>query len=150
MTADEVFALSLGPPIFLIVVHPLQMRELGFDGYAIDFVECPHAMRGFLMRECQLQRTVRPAPLSRELYQCFIQAIALQSGRLDLARAMELVSRTGGGNYIVGKTMNIVTRSQYGRRLPQNLTRGVREARTLAGSASMSYLFFFFCDLFLC
>jgi hypothetical protein len=38
----------------------LQMRELGFDGYAIDFVDCPHAMRGFLMRECQLHRTVRP------------------------------------------------------------------------------------------
>ena len=37
------------------------MRELGFDGYAIDFVDCPHAMRGFLMRECQLHRTVRLA-----------------------------------------------------------------------------------------
>jgi hypothetical protein len=116
------------------------MRELGFDGYAIDFVDCPHAMRVFLMRECQLHRTVRPAPSSCELYQCFAQAIALQTGRLDLARAMEVVSRTGGGNYIVGKTLNTVTRSQYGRRLPQNLTRGVRDARTLAGSAGMSYL----------
>ena len=44
---------------------------------------------------------------------------------------MELISRTGGGNYIIGKTMNMVTRSQYGRRLPQNLTRDVRQARTL-------------------
>ena len=55
---------------------------------------------------------------------------------------MEAVSRTGGGNYIVGKTMNIVTRSQYGRRLPQNLARGVREARTLVGPAGMSYCLF--------
>jgi hypothetical protein len=63
---------------------------------------------------------------------------------------MEAVSRTGGGNYIVGKTMNMVTRSQYGRRLPQNLTRDVREARILAGPAGMSYLFLFFRDLFPC
>jgi hypothetical protein len=44
----------------------LQVRELGFDGYAIDFIDCPPAMRGFLMRECQLHRTVRPQPSSRE------------------------------------------------------------------------------------
>ncbi|KAH9983439.1 hypothetical protein BJV74DRAFT_797421 [Russula compacta] len=94
-----------------------EMRELGFDGYGIDFVDCPQAMRGFLIRECQLHRT----------------PIALQSNRIDLARAMEVVSRTGGGNYIVGKTLNMVTRSQYGRRLPQNLTRDVRQARILVG-----------------
>jgi hypothetical protein len=44
------------------------MRELGFDGYAIDFIDCPQAMRNFLMRECQLHRTVRPQPSSRELH----------------------------------------------------------------------------------
>jgi len=93
------------------------MHELGFDGYAIDFIDCPQAMRGFLMRECQLHRT----------------AIALQSSRLDPTKAMEIVSRTGGGNYIVGKTMNMITRSHYGRRLPQNLTRDVRQARILVG-----------------
>ena len=54
-----------------------------------------------------------------------MQAIALQTGRLDPARAMEVVFRTGGGSYLVGKTMNIVTRSQYGQRLLQNLTRDV-------------------------
>ena len=54
---------------------------------------------------------------------------------------MEVVSRTGGGNYIVGKTMNMVTRSQYGRRLPQNLTRDVRPARVLVGPTGMSTYF---------
>jgi hypothetical protein len=44
------------------------MRDLGFDGYAIDFVDCPHAMRGYLMRECQLHRTVRPLPSLCEIY----------------------------------------------------------------------------------
>ena len=50
---------------------------------------------------------------------------------------MEIVSRTGGGNYIVGKTMNMITRSQYGRRLPQNLTRDVRQARVLVGPVGL-------------
>ncbi len=54
---------------------------------------------------------------------------------------MEVVSRTGAGNYIVGKTMNMVTRSQYGRRLPQNLTRDVRPARVLVGPTGMSTFF---------
>lgn len=54
---------------------------------------------------------------------------------------MEVVSRTGGGNYIVGKTLSMVTRSQYGRRLPQNLTRDVRQARSLVGPVGVSYLF---------
>jgi structural maintenance of chromosomes protein 5 len=53
---------------------------------------------------------------------------------------MEVISRTGGGNYIVGNTMNVVTRSQYGRRLPQNLTRDVRQARVLVGPIGLSYL----------
>jgi len=44
------------------------MRELGFDGYAIDFIDCPQAMRSFLMRECQLHRTVRLQPSSRGLH----------------------------------------------------------------------------------
>ncbi|KAI9462755.1 P-loop containing nucleoside triphosphate hydrolase protein [Russula earlei] len=94
-----------------------EMRELGFDGYAINFVDCPRAMHGFLVRECQLHRT----------------PIALRAERLNSAKAMEVISRTGGGNYVVGKTMNMVTRSQYGRRLPQNLTRDIRPARVLVG-----------------
>ena len=125
MTADEVCAHSPHSPHVIIDHHPLQMHELGFDGYAIDFVDRPQAMRGFLMRECQSHRTVRPALLLCELCQCFMQAIAFQTGRLDPARAMEVVFRTGGGSYLVGKPMNIVTRSQYGQRLLQNLTRDV-------------------------
>ncbi|KAI0287939.1 hypothetical protein B0F90DRAFT_1827934 [Multifurca ochricompacta] len=100
------------PPMTLDEAH-----SLGFDGYAIDFVECPQAMRAFLQRECQLHRT----------------AIALQTNRVDTARTMEAISRAGGGNYIVSNTMNMVTRSQYGRRPPQNLTRDVRPARILVG-----------------
>ncbi|KAH9016086.1 P-loop containing nucleoside triphosphate hydrolase protein [Lactarius hengduanensis] len=104
-----------------ITPPPMNQDEVparnGFDGYAIDFVDCPPPMRVFLMRECQLHRT----------------AIALQPNRVDPARAMEAVSRTGGGSYILGNILNTVMRSHYGRRLPQNLTRDVRPARTLVG-----------------
>jgi hypothetical protein len=51
---------------------------------------------------------------------------------------MEAVSRNGGGSYILGNILNQVTRSQYGRRLPQNLTRDVRPARTLVGPVGSS------------
>jgi hypothetical protein len=67
MTVDEVCVHPPPSPEFNNS-SPLQMRELGFDGYAIDFVDCPHAMRGYLMRECQLHRTVRPLPLLCEIY----------------------------------------------------------------------------------
>jgi hypothetical protein len=43
------------------------MREIGFDGYAIDFVDCAPAMRSFLTRDCQFHRTVSAylIPLNR-------------------------------------------------------------------------------------
>ena len=69
MTADEVCVCT--PPSPSFNNPPLQMRELGFDGYAIDFVDCPHAMRGFLTRECQLHRTVRRLPSLCEIYSMF-------------------------------------------------------------------------------
>ncbi|KAN0128355.1 hypothetical protein V8E53_013860 [Lactarius tabidus] len=34
-----------------------EMREIGFDGYAIDFVDCAPAMRSFFTRDCQFHRT---------------------------------------------------------------------------------------------
>ncbi|KAI9434892.1 P-loop containing nucleoside triphosphate hydrolase protein [Lactarius indigo] len=113
---------SITPP----PMTPDELHEIGFDGYAIDFVDCPPPMRAFLMRECQLHRTSQ-----------FKQAIALQPNHVDPARAMEAVSRTGGGNYILGNILNSVMRSQYGRRLPQNLTRDVRPARTLVGPRTL-------------
>lgn len=38
--------------------HALQMSRLGFQGYAIDFVDCPEALKSFLQRDVQLHRTV--------------------------------------------------------------------------------------------
>lgn len=116
-----------------------QMHEMGFDGYAIDFIDCPPALRKFLMRDCHFHQTVSLSlmPVESSFHGCE-QPIALQPNRVDPVRAMEVVSRNGGGSYIIGTVLNSVTRSQYGRRLPQNLTRDVRPARTLVGPVGSS------------
>jgi len=35
------------------------MQYLKFDGYAMDYIDCPEGMRYFLMKELNLHRTVR-------------------------------------------------------------------------------------------
>ena len=34
------------------------MKQHRFDGYALDFVDCPEGMKYFLMRDVNLHRTV--------------------------------------------------------------------------------------------
>lgn len=34
------------------------MHQLGFDGYAIDYVECEEGMKWYLMADAQMHRTV--------------------------------------------------------------------------------------------
>ena len=59
MTPEEVRCARLFYYIQCAAHIPLaKMREIGFDGYAIDFVDCPPAMRSYLTRDCQFHRTV--------------------------------------------------------------------------------------------
>ncbi|KAI0677714.1 P-loop containing nucleoside triphosphate hydrolase protein [Trametes maxima] len=95
-----------------------QIRELGFDGYAIDFIDCPEGLKWFLCSDVRLHRT----------------AIALNQNAVDPNRAMEMAARAGGANYIIGRVANQVTRSRYGKRLPQNTTRELQQARSLAAA----------------
>ncbi|KAI0722552.1 hypothetical protein C8Q76DRAFT_614426, partial [Earliella scabrosa] len=98
---------------------PDQLRALGFDGYAIDFIDCPEGLKWFLCSDARLHRT----------------AIALKPQSVDPNKAMEMAARAGGASYIVGRVMNQVTRSRYGKRLPQNSTREIQGARSLAVAA---------------
>ncbi|KAG6844359.1 hypothetical protein H0H87_007540 [Tephrocybe sp. NHM501043] len=94
-----------------------EMTELGFDGYLLDYIECPDGMRWWLQCELNFHRT------------------AVSLGGVDTARAMDLVARldTGGGASFISKTtMNIVSRSQYGQRSANNMTREIKPARNLA------------------
>lgn len=74
-----------------------------------------------------------------------MQAIAAKNGTVDTNAAMEAVSRLsedgrggGGATFIAGRTINMVRRSNYGRRLPQNMTRELRPARNLKSLPSES------------
>lgn len=75
------------------------------------------------------------------------QAIGLDGGKVPVAQAMDAVSRFGprgeggGATFIAGTVMNIVTRSRYGKKMAQNLTRDVRPARNLAESASQCNIY---------
>ncbi|KAF5364198.1 hypothetical protein D9756_000106 [Leucocoprinus leucothites] len=95
-----------------------EMKQLGFDGYALDYVECPEGLKWFLKRECNFHRN----------------AIALNERNVNIGAAMEAVGRPeagGGASFISGKTMNIVQRSRYGSRALNNMTRDIPNARNL-------------------
>ena len=47
--------LVLTSPLALLTV---QLAQLGFDGYAIEYVDCPQGMYWYLQRELNLHRTV--------------------------------------------------------------------------------------------
>ncbi|KAI0036757.1 hypothetical protein K488DRAFT_40522 [Vararia minispora EC-137] len=95
-----------------------QLRELGFDGWALDFVSCPQGLHTFLKQSVHLHRT----------------AIGIRSPqRIDSGRAMNIIARGGGASYVIGRTMNTVMKSQYGRRLAQNVTREIKPPRNLIG-----------------
>ncbi|KIJ94730.1 hypothetical protein K443DRAFT_683517 [Laccaria amethystina LaAM-08-1] len=105
----------------MLVPPPMNREELAglhFDGYALDYIDYPEGLQWFLKRELNLHRT----------------AIALNSNAIDVNRTMEVVARPGpnhpgGANFINGTTMNIVTRSRYGRKAVGNMTRDVHPAR---------------------
>ncbi|EIW76265.1 P-loop containing nucleoside triphosphate hydrolase protein [Coniophora puteana RWD-64-598 SS2] len=104
---------------------PEELAEFGFGDYALNYIECPDGLLWFFKREMDLHRT----------------AIGLNGSKIDTGRVMEAVSRFGpngeggGANFIAGNVMNRVQRSRYGRRLPQNQTRDIRQARNLVNSS---------------
>jgi hypothetical protein len=143
MTRDEVRDLVCGPIYVLMDDVDSKLKGLGFDGYAIDYVDCPDGLLWFLKRDLNLHRTVRSlfSKISF-IHASSIQAIGLNGNGVDVASATQAVSRFekdgrgGSASFIAGSTMNIVARSQYGKRLTQNLTRDVQQARNLVNSAS--------------
>ncbi|KAF9449031.1 P-loop containing nucleoside triphosphate hydrolase protein [Macrolepiota fuliginosa MF-IS2] len=93
-----------------------ELQQLGFDGYALDYVDCPEGLKWFLMRECNFHRN----------------AIALNQRNVDVRQAMEAVGRHGGGaSFITGRVMHQVSRSRYGSRALNNMTKDIPKARNL-------------------
>ncbi|KAF7432634.1 Structural maintenance of chromosomes protein 5 [Pleurotus ostreatus] len=106
-------------------MSPTELEEVGFDGYALQFIEYPKGMEWWLKDSVGLHR----------------YAIGI-SRQVDVQRAMQAVTRIGpngrGGNgasFIVGNVVHQVSRSRYGKRAVQNMTRDVRPARNLVNAS---------------
>ncbi|KAG8987488.1 Structural maintenance of chromosomes protein 5 [Tulasnella sp. JGI-2019a] len=92
------------------------MQQLGFDGYAIDFVTAPPSLMWFLKKDLNMHRT----------------AIALDGARVNQAQAIEIVSKgSGSTTFMAGPQSYRVSRSNYGRKLAQTSTGSVSPARNL-------------------
>ncbi|KAF8520766.1 hypothetical protein BU17DRAFT_88654 [Hysterangium stoloniferum] len=98
-----------------------ELRDLGFDGHAIDFVDCPEGLIWFLTKELNMHRT--PVAL-RNVDDARIQAAL---GRTD-------PSGRSGGNYISGTTVAMVSRSAYGQQKTMTVTRSIRPAKNFGPS----------------
>ncbi|KAJ8519683.1 hypothetical protein ONZ45_g3400 [Pleurotus djamor] len=102
-----------------------ELKQLGFDGYALKYVDYPEGMKWFLCESLQLHRS----------------AIGLFKP-IDVNKAMEAVTRMGpdgrGGNgatFIVGNIMHQVGRSRYGRRTVTDMTRDIKRAWAFVGAS---------------
>ncbi|KAJ6466032.1 hypothetical protein C8R47DRAFT_1025431 [Mycena vitilis] len=105
---------DLAPP----PMSPEELKERGFDGYAIDYVECPEGLKWYLKRELNMHRTA----ISRR-------------GLRDLQSAIDAVGRPGPSgrtpntNFIDGQTVHQVSRSKYGQRKLMTSATKLGEAR---------------------
>ncbi|KAF8589644.1 P-loop containing nucleoside triphosphate hydrolase protein [Ramaria rubella] len=101
-----------------------ELHGLGFNGYAIDYVECPDGLKWFLMKELNMHRT----PIAPR--------------QVDDNRVQAALSRLGpdgrsppGASYISGHTLATVSRSAYGQQKTFTVTRSFREARNFVHPA---------------
>ncbi|KZT60822.1 P-loop containing nucleoside triphosphate hydrolase protein [Calocera cornea HHB12733] len=112
----------LPPPL-----TPQQLEHLGFEGYAINFVDAPEAMHWYLMRELNMHRT----------------PIGLDASQVDNKNAADAVSSRDAAptwpppsvTFIAGRVSYTVSRSAYGRNLVQQQTRDIRQGRNLGAVA---------------
>ncbi|KAF7317180.1 Purine nucleoside phosphorylase [Mycena chlorophos] len=105
-----------GPP----VPHE-QLAALGFEGYALDYIECPDGLRWYLQKDLNLQRI----PITR-------RSISPN----DIPRVTDALLRGAGGgvNFVEGQNQHQALRSRYGQREVMNSTTGIRQARNFAGN----------------
>lgn len=69
--------------------------------------------------------------------------MALDARSVDVNRVMRFLANApgNGANFITGRTMNQVGKSRYGRKAVQNMTRDIRDARSLNSVSGTSGLY---------
>ncbi|KAL7409255.1 P-loop containing nucleoside triphosphate hydrolase protein [Mrakia frigida] len=94
-----------------------QLRDLGFDGYAIDFVKAPDPVKAFLEIHCNLHRSA----VSRR---------KIGDGGISWDR----VSQTDLRSYVAGDTKYATSVSRYGNQAKSSGTTQINAARSFAGT----------------
>ncbi|KAF7362946.1 Structural maintenance of chromosomes protein 5 [Mycena venus] len=116
---------DLAPP----PMPPAELEQRGFDGYAIDYVECQEGLKWFLKRELNMHRTA----ISRH-------------GVQNLQGAIDAVGRPGPNGrspnttFIDRETVHQVSRSKYGQRKLMTSATLLSRARNFGGNAQGVYL----------
>ncbi|KAF9651246.1 P-loop containing nucleoside triphosphate hydrolase protein [Thelephora ganbajun] len=95
-------------------IDPTKLKAHGFDGYALDYIECPEELKWFLQVN-GLHRT----------------PIALNERSVNINENMQTIGEKGGGNFIAGSVIYNLSRSRYGKRLVQSTARDYGNARWL-------------------
>ncbi|KAJ6450163.1 hypothetical protein C8R45DRAFT_883718 [Mycena sanguinolenta] len=104
-----------------------ELVQRGFDGYAIEYVECPQGLHWYLKRELNMHRT----------------AISLRGIR-DLQGAIDAVGRPGPNGrtlnttFVDRETVHQVSRSKYGNRELFSSADPLKRARNFAGNAQVN------------
>ncbi|KAF7374118.1 Structural maintenance of chromosomes protein 5 [Mycena sanguinolenta] len=104
-----------------------ELMQRGFDGYAIEYVDCPQGLHWYLKRELNMHRT----------------AISLRGIR-DLQGAIDAVGRPGPNgrtpntNFVDRETVHQVSRSKYGNRELFSSADPLPKARNFAGNAQVN------------
>ncbi|KAF7364526.1 Structural maintenance of chromosomes protein 5 [Mycena venus] len=114
---------SLAPP----PMQPDELAQWGFDGYAIDYVECPEGLKWYLKRELNMHRTA----ISRR-------------GVHNLQGAIDAVGRPGPNGrslnttFVDRETVHQVSRSKYGKRQLMTSATSLSRASRFGGNAQVN------------
>ncbi|KAF8187572.1 P-loop containing nucleoside triphosphate hydrolase protein [Mycena galopus ATCC 62051] len=109
---------------------PMPLDELaqrGFDGYAIDYVECPEGLRWYLKRELNMHRTA-----------ISLRGIGDLQGAIDAVGRKGPNGRTANTNFVDRETVHQVSRSKYGNRELFSSTDHLPKARNFGGNTQVN------------
>lgn len=96
-----------------------ELRSFGFDRYIIDCIDAPDPVLRYLCESAHLHSI----PMSPDERSVDVEAV-------ERSRKFQ--------RYIVGPSMSTITYSHYGNRLPQALTRNLRQPRSLVKSVDQT------------
>ena len=120
-----------------------QCQAVGFNGFALDYVNAPEPMKWFLTRELGLHRIVRSSllfDLGSAIDALWLQPIVTSNDaiRVDLERAKEFLApahRQPPTRYILGSISGALKRAEYGQRQLMNVTKEYRPGKFFSGQS---------------